>query len=483
MIDANVVGSGPNGLAAAVTLAAAGLSVRLTERADTIGGGMRTEELTLPGFRHDLCSAVHPAALASPFFRAFGLTDRVPFVVPDASYAHPLDAAPAGVAWRDLDRTADELGADGPAWRRLFAPLVARIDGVVDFTGSQLLRVPRRPVAAALMAARVLEQGTALGAARFRGATAPAMLAGAAAHAIGRHPSLATAAPGVLLGAHAHAGGWGVPVGGSQAIADALAAELVALGGEIVTGHEVRSPADLERSRVTLLDTSVEALDAIAGHRLPAPYRRALRRYRHGDGVAKVDFALSDPVPWADPRVGAAPTVHLGGSAAEIAASEHAVAAGRVSERPYVLVVQPTVVDPTRAPAGRHTLWAYIHVPRGSRLDATELVAAQMERFAPGFRDTVLASTATSAVELGARNPNDVGGDILGGALTVPQLVKRPVVSPVPWRTPVRGLYLCSASTPPGPSVQGMNGWFAARLALREHFGVHEAPYNGRVGR
>jgi len=482
VIDANVVGAGPNGLAAAVTLAAAGLRVRLTERAETIGGGLRTEELTLPGFRHDLCSAVHPAALASPFFRAFRLTERVSFVVPDASYAHPLDDAPAGIAWRDLDRTAAELGDDGGAWRAFFAPLVHRIDGVVDFTGSQLLRVPRRPVSAGLMGLRVLEQGTAVAGARFRGPVAPAMLAGVAAHGIGRHPSLATAGPGVLLGAHAHAAGWGLPVGGSQAIADALAAELVARGGEIVTGHEVRSPADLERSRITLLDTSVEQLVAIAGHRLPTHYRRALARFRHGDAVAKVDFALSAPVPWADPRVANAPTVHVGGTAAEIAASEHAVMRRRVSDRPYVLVVQPTVVDPSRAPAGRHTLWAYIHVPRGSRVDATERVTAQLERFAPGFRDTVLASVATDAAELERRNPNDVGGDILGGALTVPQLVKRPVVSPVPWRTPVRGLYLCSASTPPGPSVQGMNGWYAARLALREHFGVRGVPYDGTVG-
>ncbi|MEP6478718.1 MAG: NAD(P)/FAD-dependent oxidoreductase [Rhodoglobus sp.] len=476
MIDATVVGSGPNGLSAAVTLARAGLEVQLVERESTVGGGMRTKELTLPGFRHDVCSAVHPAALASPFFRAFGLTDRVPFVIPDASYAHPFVAGPAGIAWRDLDRTADALGPDGRAWKRLFGPLVNRIDGVVSFTGNQLLRLPRDPIAAIEFGLRALEQGTGLWGGAFTDDVAPAMISGVAAHSIARLPSLASAGAGLLLGAQAHAAGWGFPVGGSQAIADALAADLVAHGGSIHVSTTVRSPADLEPSRVTLLDTSATFLSQFGADRLPAGYRRALSRFRNGNGVAKVDFALSAPVPWADPAVAEAPTVHLGGTRAQIADAENAVADGRVPEHPYVLVTQPSILDSTRAPAGKHVLWAYIHVPSGSTLDATELVTAELERYAPGFRDTVLASAAMSAEDVAAYNPNYIGGDISAGAVTMLQLLKRPVVSTRPWQTPIDGLYLCSAATPPGPAVQGMNGWYAARLALRDHFGIREAP-------
>jgi len=482
VIDATVVGSGPNGLVAAVTLARAGLEVRLLEQAPTLGGGLRTLELTLPGFRHDLCSAVHPAAIASPFFRAFGLAERVRFAVPEISYAHPLDGAAgsrgtAAIAYRDLERTAAELGRDGPAWRRLFAPLVRGIEGVVDVTGSQLLRVPRHPIDAARFAIRVLEQGTPLWNARFRTEAAPALLTGVAGHTIGRMPALAGAGSGLLLGAHAHAAGWPLPLGGSQAIADALADELRAAGGRIETGVWVRDPGDVGPSRVTLLDTSPEFLDDYAGELLPAGYRRALRRFRRGDGIAKVDFALSEAVPWCDPRLAAAPTVHLGGTRAEIAAGENAVAAGRVPDRPFVLVVQPSVVDPSRAPTGRHVLWAYLHVPRGLDLDATGLVTAQLERVAPGFADVVLAAAPRTASQIEEDDPNDVGGDILGGAVTLPQLVRRPVVSTTPWRTPVRGLYLCSASTPPGPAVHGMAGWYAARLALRDEFGIRDAPF------
>jgi phytoene dehydrogenase-like protein len=470
VIDATVVGSGPNGLAAAVTLARAGLSVQLIERAPTVGGGLRTAELTLPGFRHDVCSAVHPAALASPFFRAFGLTARVPFVVPELSYAHPLDGGGAGLAYRDLDRTVASLGRDGRAWRTLFAPLVERIAGVTSFTGSQLLRFPADPAAAVSYALRVLEQGTPLWNARFSEQVAPALLTGVSAHSIGTPPSLATAGTALLLGAHAHARGWGFPVGGSQAIADALADDFRAHGGELVLGRDVRTPADLEPSRVTLLDTSPDFLARFTA--LPPRYLRALRRYRHGNGVAKVDYALAAPVPWSRAEVRESPTVHLGGTRGEIAHGEREVARGRHADAPFVLVTQPSILDPTRAPAGRHTLWAYTHVPRGSSVDQTEAITRQIERFAPGFRDTILASASMTALDLEANNPNDVGGDILGGAVTVRQLLKRPVISRTPWRTPVGGLYLCSASTPPGPSVQGMNGWFAARLALEQHFGL-----------
>lgn len=473
MIDATVVGAGPNGLSAAVTLARAGLRVRVLERNATIGGGARSAELTLPGFVHDVCSAVHPAALASPFFRAWGLTDRVPFVVPDASYGHPLDGAPAAIAYRDLDRTADALGVDAGAWRGLLGPLVERIERVTDFTGSTLLRVPPHPFTAFAYGLRALDQGTSGWNGRFRGAAAPALFTGVAAHANVPLPSLGGAGAGLLLAAHGHAAGWGLPIGGTQRIADALAADLRAHGGEIATGVDVGSPADLEPSTVTLLDTSAAFLDRFAGDRLPAGYRRALRSQRRGAGVAKLDLALSAPVPWADPALAAAPTVHVGGTRAEIVASELAVARGRVADEPYVLVVQPTVADPTRAPAGRHVLWAYLHVPNGSPVDPTERILRQVERFAPGFRDTVLAAVPRTAPDVERDDPNDLGGDISGGAATIAQLVRRPILSPEPWRTPVAGLYLCSSSTVPGPAVHGMNGWFAARTALRDRFGIH----------
>lgn len=476
MVDANVVGAGPNGLAAALTLAKAGLEVVLTEASDVVGGGLQTRELTGPGYLHDVCSAVHPAALASPFFRAWGLQRRVDFVIPEASYAHPLDGGRAGMAWHSLERTADELGADGREWRRFFEPIVRRIDGVVDFTGSQLLRVPRSIPAAVLYALRTLEQGTGAWNRRFDGEAARAMISGVAAHTNHHQPSLTTAGAGILLAAHAHAGGWAVPMGGSQAIADAMAADFEAMGGRIRLGTTVTSAADLEPSRITLLDTTPRMLARFT--ELPDGYARALARFRYGQAAAKVDFALSGPVPWTNSQVALSPTVHVGGSRPEIAAAEREVSRGRVPERPYVLAVQPSVVDPSRAPAGHHVLWTYTHVPGGSTADVTESITRQVERFAPGFRDLIVASNTMSAGDFEAHNANYVGGDIFAGALDLVQLVKRPVVSPVPWRTPVDGLYLCSASTAPGPAVHGMNGWYAADLALRDHFGMR-APYQG----
>ncbi|MFW8745363.1 phytoene desaturase family protein, partial [Mesorhizobium japonicum] len=307
---------------------------------------------------------------------------------------------------------------------------------------------------------------------RFRDDAAPALFTGVAAHANVPLPSLGAAGAGLLLAAHGHAAGWGLPIGGTQRIADALADDVRAHGGEVVTGAEVRSPADLEPSTVTLLDTSADFLGRFGGDRLPSGYRRALRSLRRGAGVAKLDLALSAPVPWADPALASVPTVHIGGTRAEIVASERAVAQGRLADAPYVLVVQPTGVDPTRAPEGRHVLWAYLHVPNGSPIDPTEHILRQIERFAPGFRDTVLAAVSRTAPDVERDDPNDLGGDISGGAATIVQLVLRPTLSPEPWRTPIPGLYLCSSSTVPGPAVHGMNGWFAARLALRDRFGL-----------
>lgn len=474
--DAVIVGAGPNGLAAAVTLARAGLAVRVYEREETIGGGARTAELTLPGFLHDVCSAVHPMALASGFFRRFGLERRIELVVPELSYGHPLDGGRAALAWRDLDRTMAGLGPDAAAYGRLMGPLAERADRVARFAGSSLLRVPRHPVTAFQFGWRSLEQGTLDWNTRFRGDLAPAMLSGVAAHAIRRMPDLATAGTALSLGAYAHARGWPIPIGGSQSIVDAMAADLIAHGGEIVTGTEVAHIDELPAARAVLFDVTPQALARIAGSRLPDGYLRRLSRYAYGSAVAKVDFALSGPVPWSVPDLARAGTVHVGGSRAQVAEAEAEVAAGRHSATPYVLVAQPSVGDPGRAPAGKHVLWAYTHVPSGSPIDQTETIIRQIERFAPGFRDVILATSSKTAVDMERENPNYIGGDIAGGEASFWQLLARPVLSTDPWRTPGRGIYLSSASTPPGPGVHGLAGYYAARSALRHEFGITAAP-------
>ena len=466
-LDAVVVGAGPNGLAAAVTLARAGLSVAVYEKGDTIGGGARTAELTLPGFRHDVCSAVHPMALASEFFQRFGLHDRIELVLPELSYGHPLDNARAGLAWHDLARTAEGLGRDGRAWTRLFAPLVEHADAVGQFTGNTLLRVPRHPITAARFGLRALEQGSPLWNLRFQDDAAPAMLSGVAAHAILPLPSLSTAGVALSLGTYAHARGWPIPVGGSQAIVDAMAADLVAHGGSIHTGVTVASIDELPTHRVALFDTDVRSMKRIAA--LPDGYAK---RFRFGNAASKVDFALSGPVPWANSDLRRAGTLHLGGTRAEIAAGERAVAAGQHPSSPYVLVSQPSTFDETRAPAGKHVLWAYTHVPAGSTVDATEAITAQIERFAPGFRDLILASSSRTATEMAAYKPNYLGGDIDAGAAVLDKLLARPVLKTDAWRTPKRGVYLASSSASPGPGVHGLVGWHAAASALRHDFAL-----------
>lgn len=475
-LDAIVVGAGPNGLAAAVTLARAGLAVRVYERASTAGGGTATTELTLPGFRHDVCSAVHPLAFESRFFREFALDRRVPFVVPEISFAHPLDKGRAGIAYRDLQRTCEHLGPDGAAYAALMRPLAERSTRVAQFTGSTLLRPPPHVGTAALLGLAVLEQGTPVWNVRFRDDVAPAMLTGVSAHSILPLPSLAAAGAGLALAAYAHARGWPIPVGGSQAIADALVDDLVDHGGQLVTDHEILSIADLPPARATLLDVTPRALLAMADGLLPNRYRRSLARFRYGDGVAKVDFALSDPVPWAVAELRDAGTLHLGGTRAEIAAAENAVARGAHPDRPYVLVSQPSVFDHMRAPNANHTLWTYTHVPAGSNVDRTQAIVDQIERVAPGFRDTVLATASRTAADLERHNPNYPGGDIAAGSPDLIQLLRRPVLRPTPWRTPIPGVYLCSASTPPGPGVHGLSGWHAALSALRNEFGIRTLP-------
>ena len=389
MPDVTVVGAGPNGLAAAAVMARAGLSVELFEAGKTIGGGARTSELMQPGHFHDVCSAVHPMAVASPFFKAFELSRRVNLITPELSYGSPLDGGRAALAYRSLDRTAAGLGRDGAAYRRLMAPLVNRIEGVMDFTQNQLLRIPREPLAAGIFGLRTLEQGSVFWNARFKEVLAPALLSGVAAHAISHQPSLAASGAGLMLGALGHAGGWPIPEGGSASIVAALADDIVAHGGVIHTDAPIDRLEDLPPAPATLLNVAPQGLLAMAGSALPSGYRTALESFRYGNGSCKVDFILSGPVPWEAADLADAGTVHVGGTRAELAHAENEVSAGRHPERPYVLVAQPSRFDPGRAPAGRHTLWTYCHVPAGSTKDMAEAITAQLERFAPGFRDLV----------------------------------------------------------------------------------------------
>jgi phytoene dehydrogenase-like protein len=465
--DAIVIGAGPNGLAAALVLAQAGRTVLVIEAGETIGGGSRSAELTLPGFVHDVCSAIHPLALASPFLRDLPLGDHgVEWVHPPVPVAHPLDDGSAAVLERSVETTAAGLGIDARAYRRLLGPLVHGGEGLVrDLLAP--LRPPRHPLSLTRLGISGIRPAVALADARFEGERARALFAGLAAHAMLPLRARPTAAFGLLLGLLGHLVGWPMARSGSQVIPDALAAQVGALGGEIVTGQCVSSVDDLPAARAVLLDVTPRQLVRIAGSRLPASYRRRLERYRYGPGVFKVDFALGGPIPWRAEQCERAGTVHLGGTLEEVAESEDAVERGRHPERPYVLLAQQTRFDPTRAPAGKHTAWAYCHVPNGSTVDMTERIERQIERFAPGFRDLVLARSVMGPAALERHNANNVGGDINGGRADLRQIFARPTLRLVPYATPARGLYLCSSSTPPGGGVHGMCGYFAARAALR----------------
>lgn len=472
-----VVGTGPNGLAAAVTMARAGLSVEMVEAADEIGGGLRSTALFRQDVRHDICSAVHPMAGASFFFREFDLAARgVDLIRPDVSYAHPLPDGRAGLAYHSLDRTCDQLGPDGVAWRRLMAPLVSRSRTLVDFMLSSQRSVPTNPALMAGLAQRVLRLGTPLYGRQFVGDEAAALFAGVAAHTIGALPSPVSAAVGLLLGHLAHGSGWPLPRGGSWRIAAALADDVVAHGGKITTGRRVADIRELRDARVVLLDIGAKEFLALGESSLPGGYRRALRSFRYGPGAAKVDFLVSEPIPWANRSVGAAGTVHLGGGARDVFRAESRVAQGKPVDEPFVLVVDPAAVDPARARDGQRPVWAYAHVPNGDPTDPVDLVTAQIERYAPGFADTVVARRGRSAASLERYNANYVGGDISAGAVTLRQTFLRPVPRWDPYRTPLRGVYLCSAATPPGPGVHGMAGYLAALSALRREFGVRQAP-------
>jgi phytoene dehydrogenase-like protein len=466
-LDAVVVGSGPNGLAAAVTLAEAGRSVLVLEAAPAIGGGCRSAELTLPGFVHDVCSAIHPLVAASPFFRSLPLAELgVELVHPEAPLAHPLSDGTAVMLERSVAATAARLGPDGAAYRDIVEPLVRDADALIDGVLAPPLGRPRHPLALARFARHGLRSAVGLGR-RFSGERARALLAGVAAHSVRPLDAPLTAGVGLLLAVLGHAVGWPVVRGGSGRLADAMAERLRALGGEIETGRLVTSLEELPPSRAVLLDVSPRQLLAIAGARLPASYGRRLARFRHGPGAFKVDWALAGPIPWSAPDCARAATLHVGGTMAEIAAAERAVAGGAHPERPYVLMAQQTTVDPSRAPGGRHTAWGYCHVPSGSPVDMTERIERQVERFAPGFRDLILARAVRGPARLERENPNYVGGDISGGVQDLRQTLARPVAGPDPYATPAPGVYLCSSSTPPGGGVHGMCGHLAARSALR----------------
>jgi phytoene dehydrogenase-like protein len=473
--DAVVVGSGPNGLAAAVTLARAGLSVLVREAADTIGGGTRSAELTLPGYVHDVCSAVHPMAVASPFLRSLPLAEHgLELIHPPAPLAHPLDGGTAVLLERSLEAAAESLGEDGQAYRRLIEPTVRDWPLLAPAFLGPILRVPRHPLALGRFSLRALRPSASVASSAFSGQPARALFAGAAAHSVLPLEQLGTASFGIVFLALAHTCGWPVARGGSQQIALALASYLRSLGGEIVTGAPVAALEELPPAKTILCDVGPRQLLTLAGARLPARYRRALGRYRYGPGVFKLDYALDGPVPWDAPDCGQAATVHVGGTLEEIAASERAPWQGRHAERPFVLVAQPSLFDATRAPEGKHTLWAYCHVPNGSTVDMTERIESQIERFATGFREVVLARTVTTSADFERGNANIVGGDINGGAANLRQLIARPALRRVPYSTPVPDLYLCSASTPPGGGVHGMCGHLAARAALKR-LGVRTA--------
>lgn len=471
--DAVVVGSGPNGLSAAIALAQAGRSVTVREQADRIGGGMRTEELTLPGFRHDVCSTVHPLALSSPFFRTLPLEEHgLEWVHSPACLAHPFDDGSVAVLERSMAATGATLGPDARAWERLVGRWVDRWPVLAeDILGP--LEFPDHPFMLAHFGLYGIRSAYALAKRNFREKHARALFAGNAAHSMVPLTASPTAAFGLTLAAAGHAVGWPVARGGSQAIAGALASYLRSLGGEIVTGAPVENVDELRGVHTVLLDLTPRQVLRVAGHRLPARYRRSLERFRYGAGSFKMDWALSGPIPWRSPECRRAHTVHLGGTLDEIAASEHAPLDGKVPEKPFVLLVQPTLFDPSRAPEGGHVAWAYCHVPFGCDVDMTRAIEDQVERFAPGFRDLVLARSAMPPSALERHNPNLVGGDISAGAMTLRQVFFRPALRANPYTTPVEGLYLCSASTPPGGAVHGMCGYYAARAALRRKM---EAP-------
>jgi len=482
-LDAVVVGAGPNGLAAAITLAQAGVGVAVYEGAPTVGGGARTEELTLPGFRHDPCSAVHPLAVGSPVLRSWPLEQYgLTWIQPDLALAHPFPGADAATLARSVTETAASLGPDARAYELLLRPFLGRwAELAPDVLRAPLNSPPRHPLLLARFGLTGMVPAGAL-AGYFRGERARGLLAGLAAHVTAPLTSLATGAVALVFALAAHEVGWPTPRGGTQALSDAMAGLLTSLGGTIRTGHPVRHLSGLPTARAYLFDTSPEQLAAIAGSRLPPRYAARMRGYQHGPAVFKLDYALSGPVPWTAEACRRAGTVHLGSSLADIGAALRSVHRGSAPGRPFLITAQPSVSDPGRAPAGSHVFWAYGQVPNGWTRDHTAAIEAQIERFAPGFRDLILARAVTPPAGVQARNPNNVGGDIAAGRCDQLRLLFRPTFAPVPYATPDRSIYLCSAATPPGPGVHGMCGYHAAATALRRVFGRPAPPIAGLPG-
>jgi phytoene dehydrogenase-like protein len=470
--DAVVVGSGPNGLAGAITLARAGCSVLVCEANATIGGGARSAELTLPGFLHDVCSAVHPLAAGSPFFKTLPF-ERSGFkwIQPEIPLAHPLDDGSVACLHRDIDLTAEQLPGDSRVYRLLMKPLTRNWEKLVAEILQPMLHLPRHPLALARFGIPAICPATFLAKFLFKHEPARALFGGIAAHSFLPLEAPASAAFGLVLGLAGHAVGWPITRSGSQQIANALASYLRELDGKIEVNHRIGNLDDLPKARAVLLDVSVWEFLRIAGKQMPTQYRHRLESFRHAPAIFKIDYALSEPVPWKAEACRRAGTIHLGGTLDEIAAAERYVSSGKIPERPFTLIAQQSLFDETRAPRGQHTLWAYCHVALNCEIDMTECIESQIENFAPGFRDCILARHKTAAADLGKSNPNLAGGDINGGAANLRQLIARPMLSPTPYRTPLRGVYLCSASTPPGGGVHGMCGYHAARATLRDIFG------------
>jgi len=468
--DAIVVGSGPNGLAAAITLQQAGVQVLLLEARSTIGGGMRTAELTLPGFHHDVCSAVHPMGAASPFLRGLPLHEfGLAYIHPEVLAAHPFDDGTAAALYPSLGATADGLGADSEAYRRLFEPLVKNWPRIDTHILGPMLKIPENPLALAAFGLKSLQSGKQI-ASRFRTREAKGLWAGIVAHSMIPLESLTSSAIGFVLAIAGHRGGWPVPKGGSQSIANAMGAYFQSLGGTIQTEVMVKTLRDIPDAKAILFDTSPRQLLEICGDKLSPLYRWQLQRHRYGMGVFKVDWALSEPVPFRSEQARRAGTVHLGGTFHEIAECERQVWKGGHPQKPFVLFAQQSLFDASRAPGGQHTGWAYCHVPNGSATNMTEAITRQVERFAPGFRDTIRATHTFSTAEMERYNANYIGGDINGGVVNIAQLFNRPTLRFSPYRTSAKGVYICSASTPPGGGVHGMCGYYAAKQALTDIF-------------
>jgi phytoene dehydrogenase-like protein len=470
--DAIVVGSGPNGLSAAITLARAGCSVLVCEANATIGGGARSAELTLPGFVHDVCSAVHPLAAGSPFFKTLPLErSGLRWIQPDIPLAHPLEDGSVACLHLDIDLTASQLRGDSQPYRRLMQPLARNWEKLANEFLQPMLHLPRHPFALARFGIPAICPASLLAKFLFKHEPARALFGGIAAHSFLPLEALASSAFALVLGLAGHTVGWPMPRGGSQQIASALAGYLRELGGKIEINHRVENLNDLPKSRAILLDVSVWEFLRIAGSQLPSAYQRRLESFQHAPGIFKIDYALSEPVPWKAEACRRAGTIHLGGGIDQLAAAERDVVRGKIPARPFTLVAQQSLFDETRAPRGQHTLWAYCHVPFDCQIDTTDRIESQIEKFAPGFHDCILARHKMSAVDLEKSNPNLAGGDINGGATKLMQLIARPILSPTPYRTPLPGVYLCSASTPPGGGVHGMCGYHAARAAVRDIFG------------